>query len=418
MDKVFPHINVFEHESLRTDRGEQRITSSQLKALQLYYGENGVPYYSLIHNGVRFCEYIGVIQVGSTVIEVLPKADKSNDTERWRNVLISMLHAVGTFDIHVPSSSHLRMRSNSILDLYFELYVKEVEYLLHRGLIKKYRKTEGNRTSLKGNIQFAKHISQNLVHRERFYVKHTTYDKEHDIHAIMYKALKLLSYINTNVKLKSRIGSLLLDFPELYDIKVMESIFDKLSFDRKTEPYRNALEIAKLILLNYHPDITQGKNNVLALMFDMNVLWEQFVYVSLRKHKSISTNITAQYSKNFWKPQSGYRSKIKPDIVLRKASDDCVVLDTKWKNINGYNPSPDDLRQMFVYMKYYGAKKVALVYPGAQNKNQSGQFYDHTSLDSNHLSNQECSVISIEVERDVRTWQKQISDNINNWVEN
>lgn len=418
MEKTLPHINVFEHERIRTDRGEQRLTSGQLEALQLFYGENGVPYYSLIHHGVRFNEYVGVIQVGSTVIEVLPKADKSNETERWRNVLISMLHAVGIFDIHAPSSSDLRMRSNSILDLYFELFIKEVEYLLYRGLIKKYRKTQGNRTSLKGNIQFAKHISQNLVHQERFYVKHTTYDKQHDIHAIMYKALKLLSYINTNVRLNSRIGSLLLDFPELYDIKVTESVFDKIVFDRKTEPYRNAIEISKLILLNYHPDVTRGKNNVLALMFDMNVLWEQFVYVSLRKYKSNSTIIASQNTKNFWKPQSGYHSKMKPDIVLNKGTKDCVVLDTKWKNINGYNPSSDDLRQMFVYMKYYGAKKVGLVYPGAEKKNQSGLYYDHTTYDSKNLSDEECSIISIGVQKDVKVWQKQISETIKNWKEN
>lgn len=418
MNKALNHIVVFEHETVRTDRGVQRLTNGQLEALQLFYGENGVPFYSLIHHGVRFNEYVGVIQVGKTVIEVLPKADKSNDSVRWRNVLINMLYAVGIFDLHAPSKSNLRLRSNSILDLYFELFIKEVEYLMHRGLIKKYRKTEGNRTALKGSIQFAKHLSQNLVHKERFYVSHTTYDNEHDIHAILYKALKLLSSINTNVKLNSRLGALLLDFPKLYDIKIRKTIFDKITLNRKTEVYKNGLEIAKLILLNYHPDVSRGTNNVLALMFDMNVLWEQFVYVSLRKYKANTTSIAAQNIKNFWKPLSGYRSKMKPDIVLNKGTEECVVLDTKWKNLNGNNPSPEDLRQMFVYMKFFRAKKVALVYPGTENKNQSGQYYDYVSQDSGQLSNEECSIICLEVDNNVKTWQESIYNNINFWIEN
>ncbi len=418
MSEKSPYITVFEHQSLRTDRGEQRLTKGQLEALQLFYGEEGVPYYSLIHNGVRFNEYVGVIQIGTAVLEILPKADKSNETETWRNVLISMLHAVGIFDIHAPSSSDLRLRSNSILDLYFEIFIKEVEYLLRRGLVKKYRKTEGNINALKGTIQFAKQISQNIVHQERFYVKYSTYDNEHDIHAILYKTLKLLGYINTNTQLSSRLGALLLDFPELNDIKISESLFKKIVLDRKTEPYRNSLEIAKLILLNYYPDVVRGTNNVLALMFDMNVLWEQFVYESLRKFKAKSATIRAQNTKDFWKPISGHRSKIKPDIILNKGTNDCVVLDTKWKNLNGHNPSPEDLRQMFVYMKYYGANKVALVYPGAENRNKSGFYFDHSTADSKELSNEECCVISIGVEKDIKLWQRVINERINDWISN
>jgi 5-methylcytosine-specific restriction enzyme subunit McrC len=412
------HITVFEHSNLRTDRGEQRLTPRQLDTLQQFYGEKGVPYYSLINKGVRFNEYVGVIQVGKTVIEVLPKADKSDDTLKWRSVLLSMLQAVGIFDIHAPSSSSLRLRANSILDLYFELFVKEVEYLLRRGLVKKYRQTEGNRTTLKGSIQFARHISHNLIHKERFYVRHSTYDKEHDIHAIILKALKLLSQINTNPQLSSRLGALILDFPELYDIKITSSLFEKIVLDRKTQPYKNAVEIAKLILLNYHPDINTGNNNVLALMFDMNFLWEQFVYKSLQKHKGTSMTITAQNTKSFWKPASGYRSKMKPDIVLNKGTDQCVVLDTKWKNLNGYSPSAADLRQMFVYMQYYGAQKVALVYPGTEYSHNSGKYYDHRVISKEQLSEAECSIISLGVEQSVKQWEEQISKFVDEWIQN
>lgn len=415
-------MTVFEHESLRTDRGKQLLSKDQLESLQLFYGEKGVPYYTLIHHGVRFNEYVGVIQVGNMVIEILPKADKADSSNentkvKWRNALISMLRTVGVFDVHAPSSSNLALRPNSILDLYFELYIRELEYLLRRGLIKKYRKTEGNRTSLKGSIQFSKHITQNLVHQERFYLKYTTYDREHDIHAILFKALKLLKHINININLNSKIGSLLLDFPPMYDIKVTDSLFEKIPFDRKTEPYKNATEIARMLLLNYHPDVQRGVNNLLALMFDMNALWEQFVYVCLRKHKVFETAIESQHRKSFWMPKSGRASKMQPDIVVNKGTPNCVVIDTKWKNLNGLNPSPEDLRQMFVYMKYYKAKKVALIYPGAINDIQSGHYYDHSEHDSKHLSLEECSVISIGVNTEIGEWQKAISKSIRTWFE-
>ncbi|MBC5631882.1 restriction endonuclease [Parabacteroides sp. N37] len=417
MKKVDGHITVFEHETLRSDRGEKRLSQKQLGVLQTFYGEDGVPYYSLVHHGVKFNEYVGVIQIGKTIIEVLPKADKSGDENTWRNVLISMLRAVGVIDIHAPSSSDLQLRANSVLDLYFELFVKELEYLLHRGLVKKYRKTEGNLSILKGTIHFAKHINQNIVHQERFYVKHYTYDKQHDIHAILYKTLKLLKNIHTHTELNSRIGTLLLDFPELYDVKVTKTLFERISLDRKTEPYRKALEISRLLLLNYHPDVRKGDDNVLALMFDMNALWEQFVYVSIRKFKDKETTIAAQSIKNFWKPNTGHRSRIRPDIVLNKGTEKCVVLDTKWKNLNGHNPVHEDLRQMFVYMKYFGAKKVALVYPGIDCSYRTGKYYEYDTYNPNELSENECGVISIGVDVNVKRWQMMISDSINKLLE-
>ena len=412
LNKDVKHITVFEHQSLRTDRGEKRLTEAQLETLQNYYGEKGVPYYSLIHNGIKFCEYVGVIQLGKTIIEVLPKADKNNDITLWRKLLIGMLHAVGIFDIHAPSSSALQLKSNSILDLYFELFVIELESLIHKGLIKKYRKVEDNHTALKGSIQFSKHLQKNLIHQERFFVRYSIYDKEHKIHKILLKALKLLLKINTNNVLNSRLGALLLDFPEMPDIKITDALFKKIVYNRKTDNYRNALEIARLILMNYHPDVSKGNNNVLALMFDMNVLWEQFVYVSIRKHKSTDTTITAQTSKYFWKPDNGNRSKMRPDIVVNKEKKDCLVLDTKWKNLKGYNPSPNDLRQMYVYHEYYNAKKVALIYPGSHTTKIKGSYLHPVTSE---IVEKECSVISLSVEQDIKQWQKNIFMVFNSW---
>ena len=418
-------IRVFEHQAIKLHQVIEGVTfdEASLKALQSYYGDNGVPYYSLINNGVKFNKFVGVIQVGNTVIEVLPKADKTTDGDAktkkyWQEILVKMLSAVGLFDIQSTSDSSLKLKSNSILDLYFTLFIKEVEYLLHSGLAKQYRKKEANVTALKGSIQFAKHIQQNLTHQERFYVRHTTYDVEHKLHFILYKTLRLLKQINTNAELHSRIGVLLLHFPEMPDIKVTEATFDTLVFNRKTQPYKKAIGIAKLLLLQYHPDVITGRHNVLALMFDMNVLWEKFVFVSLRKYKPAHITVSAQTTKSFWRSfDTGQYSTMRPDIVI-KSSTDCVVLDTKWKNINGSSPSSGDLRQMYVYHKYYKATRVALVYPGTvtQKKPDNGKFELIGDIDNEAINI--CGVITLNTnditagQKPISVWQEQISKEI------
>ncbi|WP_210466830.1 McrC family protein [Rufibacter roseolus] len=414
-------IIVYEHESLRLGKGPKSLTESQLKALQAFYGEQGLPYYSLIHQGVKFNGYVGVIQVGGTTIEILPKADKmpsegTKTEEHWRNMLLDMLKAVGIFDVTAPTSSSLALKSNSILDLYFELFLKEVEYLLHRGLIKKYRKVEGNSTALKGSLQFSKHLQQNLTHQERFYVQYNTYDVVHQWHAILYKTLGLLQQINTNASLHSKIGALLLTFPEMPELIVTETTFNKLVYNRKTEPYRKAIEIARLLLLNYHPDVARGTNHVLALLFDMNLLWETFIFMTLKKYflkQHPEFTATAQTTKYFWKPQSGNRSSIRPDILIKRDGENYAVLDTKWKNLNGYNPSPDDLRQLYVYHQYYHTEKVALVYPGEKSTILCGRYL-HPKEDK--VTDNECSVITLSIGSSIKEWQVALSRELMEWL--
>jgi 5-methylcytosine-specific restriction enzyme subunit McrC len=412
-------IVTYEYASLYAKEGKNSIAATQLEELQKFYGE-GVPYYSLINNGIKFCQYVGVIQVGNTIIEVLPKADKdSNDNNYWRTMLIDMLRAVGNFRVSAPSSSNLKLKSNAVLHLYFEIFLNEVEYLLHQGLSKKYRKTEGNVKSLKGSLLFSKQIQQNSVHIERFYTRHTTYDTEHLLHIILYKTLSLLKQINTLPELNSKIGMLLLNFPEMPDERIIENTFDKLVFNRNTERYRSAIEIAKLLLLNYHPDVSKGRNHILALMFDMNRLWEQFVYVSLKQGAHKANNplckIGQQVNKKFWEHEKGNIISMKPDVVItHNGSNKNVVLDTKWKNLNGNHPSHDDLRQLYVYHSYFEAEQVALVYPGNGQKPVKGSYLDNKP---ENPSRKTCYIIEIPIEGNIKDWQQKIYTNIIEWSE-
>ena len=100
------------------------------------------------------------------------------------------------------------------------------------------------------------------------------------------------------------------------------------------------------------------------------------------------------------------------DVAEKRHFGDCVVLDTKWKNLNGYNPSPDDLRQMYVYHEYYNAKRVALIYPGLEII-KNGVYLDRASSAD---TDKQCSLIFLPVEKNTKTWQKNIHNKFISWI--
>ena len=149
-------------------------------------------------------------------------------------------------------------------------------------------------------------------------------------------------------------------------------------------------------------------------MFDMNVLWEQFVYVSIRKVIGRENTVTPKLPKTFWKPQNGNYSSIIPDIVINSNTEQCIVLDTKWKNLGGSKPFSDDLRQMYVYHEYFKAKKVALVYPSNMFNSIIGVF---SRLNDEEIFEKSCSVIGVGVRDNINIWQEEIAKHIKNWID-
>lgn len=368
-------IPVYEFGKLKIS--DDTITESHLKTLQSHYGDKGVPYYNLIHNGISFNNYVGVLQVNDITIEVLPKIDKLEAD--WKSILMKLLHYTGEIEVDATEFSNLKMNKLSLLELYFSIFVKECEYLLHRGLIKKYRKQEGNLYSLKGSLQFGKNISQNLVHAERFYTKHTVYDKQHLLHQILVEAMNIIQLVSNSNNIHSSINKLLLNFPEQERLKVTENTFTKIVFDRKTEPYKKAINIAKMILLNYHPDINKGGNNVLALFFDMNLLWEKYVAKVLKNNLPNEYSIKTQNKELFWKSEDVPSANIKPDIVLLKNGKVEIILDTKWKLPHDNRPKDEDLKQMYCYNKLFGSTQSWLVYPSNKLDKNEGVFIEGKS---------------------------------------
>jgi 5-methylcytosine-specific restriction enzyme subunit McrC len=112
---------------------------------------------------------------------------------------------------------------------------------------------------------------------------------------------------------------------------------------------------------------------MLALLFDMNSLWEEYILIRLKQvADDKGFKVYGQNSTGFWKNIS-----IRPDIVLEKGEGDTketFIIDTKWKNIDNSAPSTNDLRQMYVYNDYWNSTKAMLLYPSNLPSVQDVEF--------------------------------------------
>ena len=314
-----------------------------------------------------------------------------------------MLNFCHHIKVDSVSEAALEKRYNSILDLYFQLFLDEVKYLLRKGLIKQYRKNASNLNVVKGRIIFTEQIRKNYIHQERVYTEHQVYDTENLYNQVLLRSLTILNLISSNPSIKDQIHRIKLDFPEIQQVQITQTHFSRLKENRKTKPYQNALQIAKMIILNYSPDIRSGGENMIALLFDMNKLWEEYIYRVLQKSPNSDFEISFQNSDSFWENKT-----IRPDLVLnRKGTNEKYIIDTKWKIVDAQNPSDDDLKQMFAYNIYWNTGKSILLYPGAESLEEKfGNFH------KGRQGGNQCKVGFINVLNETGKLDRQIAERI------
>lgn len=350
------YIQVFEHQVLKVD-GKQ-LTQQHLDALAYFDEQHQHQYFTLVHKGVRFRQYVGVLQVGQLTIEILPKTDQhSTNHQQWQKVLLELLHACRFVKIDAISKAPLQLKTSPLLWLYLELFVQEVELLITRGLQKSYQKKEKNDTTWKGQILFEKHLQKNLTSPHKIYTTQQTYTYEHPIHQVLYQALKIVGQFWISPSLKNKIDYLLRVFPVQQVIKPTELLFQQLERLPTFKNYQAALDLARMITLQYSPDIQAGNCPVLAILFDMNQLFEHFIYQQLRTKLDKTWTVKSQLSKPFWASRN-----LRPDILLQQESQN-YILDTKWKILQRPSPSDEDLRQMYAYNHTFEATRSLLIYP-------------------------------------------------------
>lgn len=357
-------IKVLEHGWLAVgDRGGL-FGRRHFEALARFNERHDNRFFVLGHERIKFNQYVGVLSVGSLVIEVLPKVDGLKDEEKWQRALIQMLKVAHDLPLYGAGHAHLALLRTSVLEYFLRLYVEEVRRLVRQGLVKRYRKQSAVSRALKGRLDLPRHMIGSATHRERFHVVHQVYDADHLLHAILKRALHVVEHVTTDPLTTGLAKDVQWAFDGVTNRPVGPVELDRVHLDRKTKAYGDALILAKLILLNYTPDVRGGSDHILSLLFDMNKLFELVVLRLLMKcardsHPDLV--VSGQASKPFWNGRP-----LRPDILISRGGSVECIIDTKWKTPKDDYPAMGDLRQVYVYNRQYDCDHGVLLYPGGR----------------------------------------------------
>lgn len=365
-------ISAYEHMTLplreRADQSpDYHLEEGELEALARYHAREP-RYFSLVHKGIKLKHWVGLLRVGSLQIEVLPKlARKASRAEipHWRNFLMDMLVRAGLVSYHeLPNS--LTGTRNTMLDLLLWHYLAELEQALHQGLIKRYRRAEGNRFALKGKLLFGHQMRHNLVHQERFYTAHTVYDFDHELNQLLAAAVQLVPVLSKSLLLRNRAAQLCMELPPVSEVSHPERLWTGIRVDRKSAPFAGLITLARLLVENHHPTLSTGQQETFSLMFDMNAVFEAWLRVELTSLDGVEVT---KPRLNFLRFDDARSYSGIPDLVVRYQGQ-CYVLDAKWKRWEGLEDvSVADLRQVYTYLHLQEeARAGGLIYPMIQEE--------------------------------------------------
>lgn len=354
-------IVAFEHETLRVGH---ELSPGVFKALARFHDRVDSRFYEVGYERIKLGHYVGILRVAERTIEILPKADKVTGSERdekarWRRALLEMLAISGSINLSILDKAPQRADSPDLFSILINRFIAEAEALAREGLLKDYRSESNDVITLKGRIVFSRHLAKNITRPDRWYTEHSVYDRNTKLNGIVRCAIDILVPICPSAY-RDNLRALRIDFDGIAPYVPDKDFLDAMRLNRRTERYRNAIELAWLIIQHRAPDFIGGGLPVVAILFDMNLVYERTVanLLSIEARNSRpDIQVLPQETKPFWR--SHY---LRPDIVLVRA-DERVIIDTKWKTDSTEFLSDQDLRQVFAYGIYFRASRVILLFP-------------------------------------------------------
>ncbi|WP_370312918.1 McrC family protein [Sagittula sp.] len=314
---------------------------------------------------LRAQQVVGVLATQGAVLEVLPKVDR--DDGATRSGLIHMLSVVQGLDLATLDLMGMDAQRHDLLELLIALFAADLLRQLRRGIDQNYATHEDDLRALRGRLDVMRQFSIRAGQRDRLACRYDERSADTPVNRLLRAAVLVLLRIARTAASRQALT-------EALDLLGGAGALPRGPvrlpvFDRQTRRFEPLCRRAKLFLDRHFQTTSSGRSEGIALLFRMNVLFEEWVATLLRRHLGpLGWQVTTQASgQSALKRDGSPVFALRPDIVLRRGGETHVI-DTKWKRLD---PPPEpkrgvaqsDVYQLLAYRAAWQADSVTLLYP-------------------------------------------------------
>ena len=371
-------LKVLEHQKIHIrknrDLNKLQISYSDAEIIKAVDQKNGF-IFKWGNDYVIPQQWVGLISCKDFSIEIFPKISDINEVEKSCEILYKMLEVVYDVPIKNGINAKAKLIQNGLIEISITNYIEYVKKYIQSGPILDYKKNSKNLKAVKGNIIFSAQINHNAINLTKFMCKYSKMDMDNKYNQIIKLTLVKMRNLSRNNKNKKIIQDLLQAFDS---VKLNINLdYKNIHVDKTHYRLKDIITLSQLFLDNYSASLTYGNYNIVSLLFDMNKLFEKYIYTQLKK--IYKQSIYYQYSKEFLLKdvKTGIKKvNLKPDMYL-KLENFNIVIDTKWKRMDNTSIKESDAYQMNAYLSVLNnTKKCIVLYP---------QNYNNVELDNSYV---------------------------------
>jgi 5-methylcytosine-specific restriction enzyme subunit McrC len=197
---------------------------------------------------------------------------------------------------------------------------------------------------------------------------------------LLKSTIELLLKKTKNYENKKALRTQLFIFDNTQTSKNIDKDIAKINLYRGMQYYKSPLKFAKLFLKDKSFTSLSGKDNVFALLFPMQKLFEEYLAIVLNNSKQDLEidKVLINGGKNEYF-LSGNNARLEPDYLLKMKNKKDIIVDAKWKIIDEILSS-NDIYQIFAYLNFYDCSHIAYLFVPQIYNSKDTLSFDYQQL--------------------------------------